>query len=128
MVSRFLGGTEHTEPDDYFSLLVPILILKNDGLTRIDFWACAAVSNFYIVSEVRRIKGFKRYRGEKCRTGTGYLEDIKNEYGYLFGEVSIEERKQCFRFVRRGWSLIQRHKTDKKNEAMLNEAATFRTS
>lgn len=40
---------------------------------------CAAVSNFCIVSGVRRIKGFKRYQGEKCRAGM-YLEDIKNEY------------------------------------------------
>lgn len=43
------------------------------------------MSNFYIVSGVRRIKGFKRYQGKKkCRTGTGYLEDIKNEYSSVW--------------------------------------------
>lgn len=67
---------------------------------------------------VRRIKGFKRYQGGKCRTGTGYLEDIKNEYCHLFGEVGIEDRKQHFRFVRRGCSSIERHKIHKKNKAI----------
>lgn len=85
------------------------------------------MSNFYIVSEVRRIKGFKRYQGEKWRTGTGYLEDIKNEYCHLFGEVGIEDRRQHFRCVQRGCSLIERHK---KNGAIEkpDDAAALRTS
>lgn len=48
-------------------------------------------SNFYTVSGVRRIKGFKRYQRENRRTGTRYLEDIKNEDCHLFARVGLED-------------------------------------
>lgn len=53
-------------------------------------------SNFYIVSGVRRINGFKRYQRERWRTGTRYLEDIKNEDCHLFAKVGIEGGKAAF--------------------------------
>lgn len=74
-------------------------------------------SNFYIVSGVRRIKGFKRYQRENWRTGTRYLEDIKNEDCHLFAKVGIEDGKQRFRCAGRGCASIQRWSQSKPDEA-----------
>lgn len=62
---------------------------KYEGLRRTKFRECAAIQNFYIVSRVRRIKGFKRHQGEKSRAGTGDLE----ETSHLSREVDTEENK-----------------------------------
>lgn len=72
------------------------------------------MSNFYIVSGVRRIKGFKRYQGKKSVEQVQGIWRILKMNTHLFGE-GIEGR--MLDLFREAGTLIERHEMCRDNSA-----------
>lgn len=95
------------------------LIPKSEGLNRIYFWECAALHNFYIVSGVRRIKGFKRWRGEECRVGTGDIKDTTNELIVFCCKLKICTKTMAPRLRGRKCGGMRRRECHVKNDLLI---------